>query len=138
MTGVWLAAARIGPRLPVSVAWGSIGTAVFAVGAMLRWWSIFYLGRFFTVDVAVATDHRVVDSGPYRLIQHPSYSGLLMQFFGLGLTLGNVLTIAVISVAPFLTLLSRIRVEEAVLRRGLGDAYVRYMQRTKRLIPWLF
>jgi protein-S-isoprenylcysteine O-methyltransferase len=53
----------------------SVGLALLMVGLLLRWWSIACLGRLFTVDVAIAADHQVIDSGPYRILRHPSYLG---------------------------------------------------------------
>ncbi len=87
--GWFLAAWRVGPPLPAAGMW--LGATVFLGGTFLRWWSVWHLGRFFTVNVVVAEDHRVVDTGPYRLIRHPSYSGLLLQLAGLGLSLGTLL-----------------------------------------------
>ena len=55
-----------------------LGVCVFAIGLVLRLCSIIYLGRFFTFNVAIATDHRLIDSGPYRFVRHPSYTGALM------------------------------------------------------------
>jgi protein-S-isoprenylcysteine O-methyltransferase len=113
------------------------GLAVFAVGLGLRWYAIVYLGRFFTVDVAIAADHRLVDSGPYRYIRHPSYTGALLALLGLGLCLCNWVSLAVI-LAPVLVFVRRIQVEEAALLAGLGDGYRRYMQHTRRLIPGVY
>src|SRR4051794_28487970 len=64
--------------------------ALFLSGLSLRWYSIYHLGRFFTVDVAVATDHRVVDTGPYRLVRHPPYTGALLALGGFGLRLCHI------------------------------------------------
>jgi protein-S-isoprenylcysteine O-methyltransferase Ste14 len=58
------------PRLALKIGFG-----LFLLGLALRWYSIFYLGRFFTTNVAVAKDHRLIDSGPYRFVRHPSYTG---------------------------------------------------------------
>lgn len=135
--GVWLAGQGVGPRLSAGVPWGWIGLTVFAAGTVLRWWAIYYLGKFFTVDVAVAVDHRVVNTGPYRWVRHPSYTGLLLQFAGLSLSLGNTLSVAVINLPILLALCYRIQVEEAALRNGLGEEYVAYMRGTKRLVPWV-
>ena len=127
----------VGPRVPYRV--GVVtGVLLFAAGSALRWWSIRHLGRFFTVDVAVARDQRVVDDGPYRLVRHPSYSGLLLQFAGLALTLGSVLSLVVVLVPTFLALVYRMRVEERALLAGLGAPYAEYMVRTKRLVPLVF
>lgn len=51
------------------------GVCVFVIGLAVRLYSILYLGRFFTINVAIATDHRLIDSGPYRFVRHPSYTG---------------------------------------------------------------
>ncbi len=136
--GVWLAMLGVGPALSAGFPWGWVSLSIFAAGTALRWWAIYYLGRFFTVDVAVAADHRIVDTGPYRLVRHPSYTGLLLQFAGLSLSFGNVLSAVVIILPILLALLYRIQVEEAALRLGLGEAYAVYTQRTARLIPWIF
>jgi len=115
-----------------------IGLVLMGVGLWLRWWAFMYLGRFFTVNVAVAADQVVVDLGPYRLIRHPSYTGILLLVAGIGVCFGNVVSILVI-LAPVLALMTtRIRVEEEALMNALGDAYRRYMARTKRLIPAIY
>ena len=76
------------------VASAGMAAAKFVVGIAIRWYAIVYLGRFFTVNVAIAADHRLIDSGPYRFVRHPSYIGALMAFLGLGLTLGNWVSLA--------------------------------------------
>lgn len=129
------AVAGWGPRLPVGVPWPWVGAGVFGVGAALRWWSIRHLGRFFTVDVAVAADHRVVQDGPYRWVRHPSYSGLLLEFLGLALVPGALLPVPVMLVPITAALWWRIRVEEAALLGSLGESYAAYMRGTKRLVP---
>ncbi len=111
------------------------GIALFVAGLALRWYSIVYLGRFFTVDVAIASDHRVIDTGPYRYIRHPSYTGALMVFVGLGFCLCNWASLVVIFVPTLGVFLWRMRIEEAALSGALGDNYRDYMRRTKRLIP---
>src|SRR5262245_49375483 len=87
------------------------GVAIFVVGAALRWYAIFYLGRYFTVDVRVAEHQHVVDTGPYRLIRHPSYTGAFLQFFGLALCIGNAWSLLTL-VPIVLVFLYRMRVEE--------------------------
>src|SRR4029453_18985828 len=108
------------------------GVAIFTVGAALRWYAIFYLGRYFTIDIRVAEHQHVVDTGPYRLIRHPSYTGAFMQFLGLALCIGNIYSLLML--VPIVVVFSyRIRVEELALERGLGEAYASYCRRTKRL-----
>jgi protein-S-isoprenylcysteine O-methyltransferase len=116
----------------------SIGLLVFFAGLALRWYAIIYLGRYFTVNVAIAADHRVIDTGPYRSIRHPSYSGALLAFLGLGLCLANWLSLACAVIPTLCVFLWRIRIEEAALLEGLGDKYRDYMRRTRRLIPAVY
>jgi protein-S-isoprenylcysteine O-methyltransferase len=115
----------------------AIGLALFIAGLVLRWYAIIYLGRFFTVDVAIAEEHELIDSGPYRFIRHPSYTGALLAFVGFGLCLGNWLSFfCIIPIAGAFAW--RIRVEERALLGALGEEYHAYTQRTKRLIPFVY
>ena len=113
----------------------ALGLVLIWTGAALRWWAVLELGRFFQLTVVVQDDHRVVDTGPYRVVRHPSYSGLLLVFVGIGFTFGNWLSVASCLVLPLLGLLPRIRVEEAILSRRLGEPYRAYSARTQRLVP---
>jgi protein-S-isoprenylcysteine O-methyltransferase len=114
------------------------GLFLFAGGVILRWYSIVRLGRFFTVDVSIAKEHRVVDSGPYRFVRHPSYTGALIAFLGFGLCLGNWLSIWLLMLPILAAFLWRIRIEEQALIDGLGEDYRAYMRRTARLIPFVY
>ena len=132
------------------------GFILFLGGLALRWYSIGYLGRFFTVDVSISAEHKLIDAGPYRYVRHPSYTGALLAFLGLGFCFGNWLSILFLIWVPIvafadiaipdkiLTLpiigafLWRIRIEESALTQALGDDYRAYRRRTKRLIPWVY
>jgi protein-S-isoprenylcysteine O-methyltransferase Ste14 len=123
-------------RLPLSArARDATAITIMAAGLLLRWIAIITLGRFFTVNVAAHADHQLVDVGPYRLVRHPSYTGLLIAFLGLGVFFGSWLGIVILLVPITIALLYRIRVEEAVLGVALGADYEAYRSRTKRLIP---
>ena len=114
------------------------GLALMALGQLLRWWSIATLGRLFTVYVAIRDGHRVVESGPYRYVRHPSYSAILLFHLGAALCFGNALSAIALLVPVSLAIGNRMRVEEAALVNGLGPAYREYMTRTKRLVPGLY
>lgn len=112
--------------------------ALLVSGLAVRWWAVMTLGKFFTVDVAIHRDHALVDRGPYRFVRHPSYTGLLLAFAGMGVAFGNALSLFVLVVPIAMGLLRRIRVEEQALHEGLGATYDAYCARTRRLIPGLY
>jgi len=125
-------------RIPASArALNAVGLSLVVGGLVLRWTAILTLGRLFTVDVAIHDDHVVVQSGLYRFMRHPSYTGLLVAFVGLGVLFGNWLSIVVLIVPVFLGILYRVHHEEKVLLASLGTAYRDYCARTKRFVPGL-
>jgi protein-S-isoprenylcysteine O-methyltransferase len=115
-----------------------LGVLLFIAGLALRWWSIIVLGRFFTVDVQIASDHELIEAGPFRLLRHPSYSGVLLAFAGFGFSLANWTAIFVLLLPITAAFIRRVAVEEEALRNALGGPYVDYMSRTKRLIPGFY
>jgi protein-S-isoprenylcysteine O-methyltransferase Ste14 len=60
-----------------------------AVGIAIRQWAVMVLGRYFTTNVRVHPGQTVVEEGPYRWVRHPSYTGMLITFVGIGLALWN-------------------------------------------------
>jgi protein-S-isoprenylcysteine O-methyltransferase Ste14 len=112
--------------------------ALFVFGVVLRWYAILYLGRFFTVNVAIAADHQVVDTGPYRFVRHPSYTGSLLMFLGLAIISANWLSFVLIFLPPMAVFMHRIGIEEAALRSALGHSYETYCARTRRLVPFVY
>ena len=114
------------------------GVMLFVVGLFLRWWAIITLGRFFTVDVTIEKDHELVERGPFRVVRHPSYAGVLLAFVGLALTLGNWAALFVILLPIGAAFIHRMNVEEKALSGALGSQYTDYMRRTKRLMPFIY
>lgn len=129
-----LPAAGMGLRSGVFI----VGCALFGLGLVLRWYSIIYLGRFFTVNVAIHSGHEIIDTGPYRRIRHPSYAGALLAFAGLALTLANWVSLVVVMLPIVWAFGRRISTEESALANAIGSPYTNYMRRTKRLVPYLY
>ena len=114
-----------------------VGIALVYVGLALRLYAITVLGRYFTPSVAVVDDQQVVEDGPYKLIRHPAYTGLLIMFLGFGLGSTNWLSLLALIGCVLIGISYRIHVEEHVLKAQLGQRYQEYMRRTKRLIPFV-
>jgi protein-S-isoprenylcysteine O-methyltransferase len=114
------------------------GCVLFFLGLVLRWYAIIYLGRYFTVNVAIHSQHEVIDTGPYRRIRHPSYTGALLAFLGVTLCLGNWLSMLIIMLPITWAFAWRMSTEEAALANALGSPYTNYMSRTKRLAPYIY
>jgi protein-S-isoprenylcysteine O-methyltransferase len=114
---------------------GFFGCLLMVAGLIVRLIAIATLKRQFTVDVAIVKDHKIIDGGLYAIIRHPSYSGSLLTFLGLGLAFENWISLAILCVLPLAATLYRISVEESVLHDHFGAAYDDYKKRTKSLIP---
>jgi protein-S-isoprenylcysteine O-methyltransferase Ste14 len=115
-----------------------LGVALFAAGGILRIWPVFVLGHRFSGLVAIQPGHELVTSGPYRVIRHPSYLGLLMNALGWVLAFRSVIGIVLVALTV-IPLLARIRAEEALLQAQFGAAYDVFRARTAwRLIPGLY
>ena len=136
--GVFVAMNWRAGALPNGRVFEVVGVVLFAAGLIFRWWAIVTLGRFFTVDVTIEKDHELVERGPFRLVRHPSYTGVLLAFVGFALTLRNWGAILVLIVPIFIAFVRRMNVEEEALARALGQRYADYMKRTRRLIPGVY
>lgn len=123
--------------------WGGLyrhtaAVLLFAAGIAIRLWAIISLGRFFNTRVALRDQHRLIRSGPYRWVRHPSYTGLLLAFAGAGMAMGDWLASATLIVPAALALRFRIQVEEHALATHFKHDYRGYSKRTKKLFPGIY
>ncbi len=135
VVGIAIAYARIG-ALPNWLFYP--GELLFVVGTAFALWSMSLLGRYESAYVQVLPDHNVIENGPYRHIRHPGYLGQIVAFIGLGLALQSWVGLLVILIVPGSLFAYRLRIEEQLLVAELGDNYVNYMKRTKRLLPFIW
>lgn len=137
MLGGFLAATKVESaaidfaRPPIFI----LGALSMAAGIAFRQWAIAVLGAYFTVDVRVSDGQAVVESGPYARVAHPAYTGMAFVFVGLGLMLGNWLSLAFLTLVPAIGLVVRIKVEERAMLTGIGEPYGRFLERRARLLP---
>ncbi len=113
------------------------GLALYLVGGTLAFWSTLVLGRQYSTQVTIQTDHRLITSGPYRLLRHPRYLGVLLGAVGFALVF-RAWAVALVGLALLGFFLWRISGEEALLRREFGADWDAYSSRTWRLIPLVY
>jgi len=115
-----------------------IGLVLIVLGLAIRWTAILTLRQYFTVDVAIQADHRIIQKGLYRFVRHPAYTGAIVSFLGLGMAFSNWLAICVILVPVFIAFSKRIQIEEQALMDEFGTKYTEYCRNTRRLLPWIY
>lgn len=107
-----------------------------AAGLMLCVWARIALGGNWSGTVTLKHDHEIVRTGPYRMIRHPIYTGLLLMFLGTALARGDWRG-ALALVIAFAALWRKLRMEERWLGEFFGSAYAEYRAASWALVPWL-
>jgi protein-S-isoprenylcysteine O-methyltransferase Ste14 len=115
-----------------------IGLFLIFIGMIIRFVSVWSLGRLFTVDVTIRDNHTIKKDGMYSIIRHPSYLGSILSFIGFGLSLNNWISLIIITLLIILVMLFRIKIEENLLITQFGSDYSDYMKKTYRLVPWIY
>ena len=114
-----------------------IGAGVTIGGLLFAVWARQHLGSNWSSEVTIKQDHELITSGPYALIRHPIYTGILTGFLGTAIALSQVRG-AIGFVLIFLVLWTKLRVEEEWMRSQFGEAYATYSHQTAALVPYLF
>lgn len=114
-----------------------MGIGLMVAGVVLREWAVATLKGYYSYRVRIREDHRLIEKGPYRLIRHPAYSGSVLTLLGMGVVLLSGVGLIIVAILTSMSYAYRIRVEERALLTEFGEEYLRYMKRTKRLIPFL-
>ena len=125
---------RFVPRAPW-VFW--LGAAVTCGGLAFAVWARRTIGRNWSAIVTLKQDHELVTSGPYALVRHPIYTGLLFGFLGSAIALGQWRGLLAVAIF-YLAALRKYRLEERWMRERFGLAYDAYRARVKALVPFLF
>ena len=136
--GSWVGAVYEPTKFQAGHWFAYVCLGLLTVGLVIRWSAIYTLGKSFSANVAIHSTQKLNRSGLFRVVRHPSYTGLLLIFLAIGLDTHNWLGLGIIVVLPAVALLYRIHVEEAALTGAFGKEYVDYSQRTKRLIPGIY
>jgi protein-S-isoprenylcysteine O-methyltransferase len=96
------------------------------------------LKQQFTYTVTKIENHELIEKGLYKSIRHPGYLGQLIIFTGISTLLSNWLSIVLMIIPVLLGYIYRIRVEEKFMIEQMGEKYLDYQNRTKRLIPMIY
>lgn len=150
----WILASRLGWVLAVCFArldhhYGWISLALFEVlalwftlamwiGLALRVTAITHLGTRFRYDLRILSEQPLHTRGVYSLIRHPSYLGLILLATTPGLVMGSIVGFILLAICTIPQILYRIQMEERILIEHYGQAYLDYIKRSYKLLPWLY
>ncbi len=115
-------------------AWGCV--ALIFLGFAFCWWARIHLGLLWSGNITKKADHHLIDSGPYAIVRHPIYTGILAAVLGTMIAKGTIL--GIVGTALSITgLWMKARLEEGWLRNELGpDTYDAYRRRVPMLVPF--
>jgi protein-S-isoprenylcysteine O-methyltransferase Ste14 len=119
---------------PHSQAIAVVGMLMVVAGIAFACWARHIIGSNWSSEVQVKQGHELIQRGPYGLVRHPIYTGLLLAFLGTAIAVGEwhgLLAVAIIAISFWF----KLRLEERWMRESFGEVYVNYMRRVKALIP---
>jgi len=127
------------PGLMPRILWMQIaGLALILSAVALRVWTRSHIRGQYSGHVEVQAGHRLVQSGPYRFVRHPGYTGFLLMTLGLALGYSSLIGLAAVPVLLLPGLAYRMKVEERLLTEQFGDDYRIYIRKSKKLIPGIW
>lgn len=128
----------LGHRLTSPARWVAwLGLAVTIGGCAFAIWARAILGSNWSSMVTVKRDHELILRGPYGVVRHPIYSGLLLALSGTAIAVGEIRAFIGLGLA-FIGFLLKSATEEKFMREEFSTEYARYSQRVRRLIPFVF
>jgi len=126
------------PRfLPLSLLILIVGVAISLLGLALAIWARRILGRHWSGRITIKVDHELIRTGPYKLVRHPIYTGILAMYTGTAIVSGSCLALLALAMA-LVAYARKIRLEEANLRTAFGPAYESYCRESNALIPGVY
>ena len=125
------------PFISASAAAQYAGVALTAAGVAFAIWARLVLGSNWSGIVTVKEGHTLMDRGPYAIVRHPIYSGVLLAYIGTAIVFGEV-RVLIAFVFVLALILSKIAIEERFMTQEFGVQYSEYKQRVKALIPFVY
>jgi protein-S-isoprenylcysteine O-methyltransferase Ste14 len=124
---------RFVPHVPWSFA---IAASLTAAGLLFAVWARRHLGTNWSGTVTIKEGHQLITTGPYAIVRHPIYTGLLLAIVGTAIAIGEWRTVLAVALA-LLSNVHKLRLEERWMNQNFGDAYRAYCQRIPALIPFI-
>jgi len=116
--------------------WAGLG--LVGLGVLLRLWTRSTIKGLYTGHVEIQEGHVLVQNGPYRYIRHPGYAGLFVMSLGVSVAYSSLVGLLAILVLVLPGIAYRIKVEENLLREHFGEAYIKYSEKTKKVLPYVW
>ena len=113
------------------------GLLLTCAGILFAAWARITLGRNWSASVTVKQDHALIRRGPYSIVRHPIYSGLLLAMLGTALVIGQVRCLLATAIL-FVAWSIKLRIEETFMLQQFGPEYAQYQREVKGLIPLVF
>jgi protein-S-isoprenylcysteine O-methyltransferase Ste14 len=114
-----------------------LGAAITVGGLLFAVWARAHLGRNWSRSVTIKQDHELISTGPYAVVRHPIYTGILAGFLGVAIAISEVRGFVVCALI-FLVFWIKFSMEERWMRSQFGETYATYVRRTAALVPYLF
>jgi protein-S-isoprenylcysteine O-methyltransferase Ste14 len=114
-----------------------LGAAVTVAGLLFAVWARGYLGSNWSRSVTIKHGHELIVTGPYAIVRHPIYTGVLTGFLGMAIAISQVRGL-IVFVLIFFALWAKLRLEERWMRSQFGETYSSYAHQTAALVPYLF
>ena len=125
---------RFIPEQSSGVVW--TGLALTAIGIAFAIWARFWIGSNWSGRITIKQDHQLIQNGPYAIVRHPIYSGVLLAFVGTVLIHGELAGLLGLAFAIFGWSL-KLHLEEVFMVQQFGNVYLDYKRRVKALIPFV-
>ena len=114
------------------------GLILVLVGIVLLVWARRFIKGMYSGHIEVVSNHKLILSGPYHYVRHPSYAGFLLTALGIAVGYESIIGMLAIPLLLLPGLAYRIRVEENLLQEHFGDEFRAYARRVKKLIPGIW
>ncbi len=113
-----------------------LGAAITIAGLLFAVWARAYLGTNWSRSVTIKQGHELITTGPYAVVRHPIYTGILTGFLGMAIAISQVRGFIVL-VLIFVAFWMKFRMEEQWMRSQFGETYATYARRTAALVPYI-